>query len=602
MDTWAEHESIAGDPFELEPSDPRPVVARVPQLPPLYYLHNFRLALVTLQQRYGGLLSAAESGFIEQFNGLSESAQCLLTRLVMRKGSLFRRVTLQYAEIPDVESAIQALSALSWLDTDPKLSPEDLALVLNSEELRLTLSIQRGRRTRLQRADSQQSQLDLPLQDWPTKPRPLADWNPHLAGGIVWLCIEPLIKRLQLLFFGNHYQSWAEFVLMDLGVKRYERVAIDADSRAFQSWEEIDHFYRLNDCRIALDAGESADAVLERASVPAQISGWLRSGFIHLHLRIGEVLEQDGNRELALQSYRECGAVEGKVRAVRLQLRMGLREAAERDALAAQECSCSEAQQEVIGRALARINRSRRTSPKRLRIQDTTEVIELTLPKLKDRRRVELAVREHLGAPGSEVFYVENSLLTSLFGLLCWEALFAPVQGAFFHPFQAAPADLYTAEFRMRRGPHFCELLGLLDKEEHEGVIWRLYRAKVGLRTNFVRWGRLRPPLLRLALQCIPASHLKVCFERMLEDLKENATGLPDLIQFWPTQRRYRLIEVKGPGDRLQHNQRRWLQFFSQQGIPAAVCHVRWQGPQSASAAVGPAPQAASSHERAMAD
>jgi len=595
------------DAFELEFLDPRPAAARVPQLPlpqlpPLYYLYNFRLALATLQERYLGLLSAEECAFIEQFNGLPESSQCLLARLMMRKGPLFRRMTLRYAEIPDVEGALEALTALSWLDTDPKLSPQDLALVLNSEELRVTLSIQRGRRTRLQRADSQQSQLDLPLQEWPTKPRPLAEWNPHLAGAIVRLCIEPLIKRLQLLFFGNHHQSWAEFVLTDLGVKRYERVAIDADSRAFHSREEIDHFYRLNDCRIALDAGEPAEVVRERAFVPTQISSWLRSRFIHLQLRIGESLEKADKRELALQSYRECGAIEGMVRAVRLQLRMGLREAAERDAFAAHQCSCSEAQQEILGRALARMNRSQRRSPKGPGIHDTAEVIELSLPKLKDRRRIEPAVLEQLSEPGSEVFYVENSLLTSLFGLLCWEAVFAPVQGAFFHPFQAAPADLHTAEFRARREPHFGELLGLLDTKEHEAVIWRLYRAKAGLRTNFVRWGRLRPRLLKLALQCIPASHLKLCFERMLEDLKENVTGLPDLIQFWPTQRRYRLIEVKGPGDRLQNNQRRWLKFFLLHEIPVAVCHVRWQDSRGTSAATGPAPQAASSHETATAD
>jgi hypothetical protein len=47
------------------------------------------------------------------------------------------------------------------------------------------------------------------------------------------------------------------------------------------------------------------------------------------------------------------------------------------------------------------------------------------------------------------------------------------------------------------------------------------------------------------------------------------------LIQFWPEERRYRLLEVKGPGDRLQDNQRRWLKFFDRHAIPAAVCRVQ---------------------------
>jgi len=62
------------------------------------------------------------------------------------------------------------------------------------------------------------------------------------------------------------------------------------------------------------------------------------------------------------------------------------------------------------------------------------------------------------------------------------------------------------------------------------------------------------PPeeLLSRALDCLPREHLKVCFERILANIRSNACGLPDLVQFWPAQRRYRLIEVKGPGDRLQ--------------------------------------------------
>jgi len=59
-------------------------------------------------------------------------------------------------------------------------------------------------------------------------------------------------------------------------------------------------------------------------------------------------------------------------------------------------------------------------------------------------------------------------------------------------------------------------------------------------------------------------------------DLRENRAGLPDLIQFWPLERRYRMIEVKGPGDRLQDNQRRWLKYCHSVDIPVTVCHVRW--------------------------
>jgi hypothetical protein len=42
------------------------------RLPPLYYLHNFRIALATLMERYAGLLSTDETAFIEQFDRQTE--------------------------------------------------------------------------------------------------------------------------------------------------------------------------------------------------------------------------------------------------------------------------------------------------------------------------------------------------------------------------------------------------------------------------------------------------------------------------------------------------------------------------------------------------
>ena len=85
------------------------------------------------------------------------------------------------------------------------------------------------------------------------------------------------------------------------------------------------------------------------------------------------------------------------------------------------------------------------------------------------------------------------------------------------------------------------------------------------------------PLELELALDCIPPAHLQKFFERLLADVRANRSGLPDLIQLWRDEHRYRLIEVKGPGDRLQDNQIRWLNFCLAQDIPVAVCKVKWQ-------------------------
>ncbi|MNH26775.1 VRR-NUC domain protein [compost metagenome] len=87
----------------------------------------------------------------------------------------------------------------------------------------------------------------------------------------------------------------------------------------------------------------------------------------------------------------------------------------------------------------------------------------------------------------------------------------------------------------------------------------------------------LSEELLTLALECIPAEHLQRLFQRLLADVKANRSGLPDLVRFWPAEKRYEFVEVKGPGDKLQDNQIRWLQYCSDHGIPVSVCHVQWR-------------------------
>ncbi len=115
-----------------------------------------------------------------------------------------------------------------------------------------------------------------------------------------------------------------------------------------------------------------------------------------------------------------------------------------------------------------------------------------------------------------------------------------------------------------------------LDSGDYHDCIRRTFAAKFGLQSPFVAWGLLDEALLEQALACLPAAHLKAFFRRILADVPANRSGLPDLIQFDLAERSYRLIEVKGPGDRLQDNQKRWLAYAAQHGIPVTVCYVQW--------------------------
>ena len=52
---------------------------------------------------------------------------------------------------------------------------------------------------------------------------------------------------------------------------------------------------------------------------------------------------------------------------------------------------------------------------------------------------------------------------------------------------------------------------------------------------------------------------------------------MPDLALFDQQQPHYQLIEVKGPGDRLQDHQRLWIETMLREGLPVSVAEVRWK-------------------------
>jgi hypothetical protein len=229
---------------------------------------------------------------------------------------------------------------------------------------------------------------------------------------------------------------------------------------------------------------------------------------------------------------------------------------------------------------MERLRQAASGAPRRRAARAASSVpsFELSIGRAADGRSVEYCVRDHLLAEGDETFvhYVENGLVNSLFGLLCWPAIFAPIPGAFFRAFQQGPADLSHAGFFGRRQREFDRCFAELDRGTYKETILRRFGASHGIVSPFVAWGLIDEPLLSMALDCIPPEHLGLWFRWMVRDIRANRAGFPDLVQFWPQSRRYRLIEVKAPGDRIQDNQRACLEYMMDHGMPVSVCWVRY--------------------------
>lgn len=535
----------------------------------LYYLSNFRTALAWVAERYADLLTDEEQAFIAAFTRLPWPSQALLVRMIMRKGCHFRLSKLDYPEIGDCLSAAGPLLELGWVSTQALLTAEEMAELLRKDEVLNHLPLADRRSAQKKSALLEQLRvLALPAQ-------PFGTWCAALDDQLLSLQVGELCDRLRLMFFGNLAQDWSEFVLADLGIYRYESVDIRPESRGFQCRQDLEDYLDLRQLRISAEQGAALAEIVPPLLAFHSINPYLCNRRSRLLFQIAQQLEKVGESAMALTLYEQSEHGEARWRQIRVLEQQGQAAEAYERAQVFSAMPVSDEESQRLQRALTRLRRTLGL-PAHTAAPAVSEVrTELVLAK-PQHGCVEIAVRDHLHQDEAPVHYVENTLLCSLFGLLCWEAIFAPLPGAFFHPFHSGPVDLHSPDFYPRRQHLFEHCLQQLEQADYRQQIKACYQAKFGLQSPFVFWGMLDEARLDLALNCIPAAHLRACFTRLLCDLRANRAGMPDLIQFFPNEQRYRMIEVKGPGDRLQDNQKRWLSFAAAHGMAVEVCYVQW--------------------------
>ena len=559
--------------------DFRPVAANLEN--PLYYLENMETVMAWVANHHSDLLSAPENARLREFFDLPRPARALLTRMVMRSGDLFRVDKLNYPELGSPESdALKALIAADWLDSAPLLMLDDLFRLFTLAELRpgfAPVLMQAGFAKNLAKA-----QMRDVLKGTYADARTVIDWLGDSGSPAVRVSSMALFDRVRLMFFGNLRQSWSDFVLVELGHHRYEKVHFTPEARAFSERSQVDAYLTMHHCRECLDAGMPAAEVWAQVPRPSD-NPWLTSRRDRLLLELGRQAERQGERKLALEALAASGHRQARLKQLRLLERMKRFDQAWTIAADWQHAELSDAEAQGLARILKRLaGKVKQPAPLALKPPPPREFT-LTLPQTDSS--VERVVRDHLSSPEAPVFYMENTLINSLFGLLCWNTIFKPIPGAFFHPFHSGPADLLRDDFVSRRQAAFDQCFVALHDDGYRQQILNTYAVKQGITNPFVTWPALNEELLTLALDCIPALDLHILFERLLLNIREHRSGFPDLVRFYPanphSKPRYEMIEVKGPGDRLQDHQVRWLQFFASKGIAASVCYLRWQASEA---------------------
>lgn len=80
-----------------------------------------------------------------------------------------------------------------------------------------------------------------------------------------------------------------------------------------------------------------------------------------------------------------------------------------------------------------------------------------------------------------------------------------------------------------------------------------------------------------------PPKALAAIVRALSRNLSGLAAGMPDLVVWDPSEAAaavpsLRLVEVKGPNDRLSDEQRHWIHVLVESGARVTLCHVRAAG------------------------
>ncbi|EKO5197158.1 VRR-NUC domain-containing protein [Vibrio vulnificus] len=536
------------------------------ELAPDYYLENFFKLTRHALQWYQDLLTTDEQQWILAFTALDKRAQCLLVRLYSRKGCWFRSDKLHYAEIPQIDHALDILSQGEFVELSPVISHQELALYLLTKPELLSLY------PHLTKTQKKEALVSCLSDDAFTQ-------FDELAFTVIKLNSAHMIDLLLTLFFANTHQDLSQFVLDDLGLHQFEAYLLSKERRFFDSRDQIDRLIDLSELsnRYWLcDRKQKENLEQLLAALPGPVAHpYVDRKREHLLNDIARDFERLGEFTTALTLFEQTTLAPSRERRARIYDKLEHNQPFSDivTEMLTQPIDVSEF--EVAQKLEQRLKRKLGEKLPRVSKPQCSEYrISLDL----SQQRVEIAALAHFERLGWHVFYSENALLNGLLGLTFWPAFFAPVEGAFINAYQHRPLDLYHDDFTHKRAAEIDQAFTQLLTGDNEFILQR-FREKQGIANPLVQWSALSESLLLHALESIPRESLVALFKIQLSDLKLYRNGMPDLIAFKDGE--YQWIEVKGPGDKLQDNQWRWIHHFKQLAIPFAVCYVEHQADEA---------------------
>jgi DNA polymerase III subunit epsilon len=539
-------------------------LTKLPVLPAYYYLDHFVEMLGFVQRTYGSILTAEHHEFIARFEGLSKDARCLLIRMVNRRGAIFNRSLFNYPEIADVQRAASDLMAAGHTRC---LGETDYAAFVAHlpKDVLLTGAQAAGR------GDVRNSWSKPRFVDYYLEQVPFSVAGQH-CGAHKFIVLDGTrpIEFLLYLYFGKTEVDLKNFALRDLGILRTNRET--SFSARFTDGEEAlasFHYSQILDRLEVKSAAVYRQAAVDVLGGPVcgtEYAADLRSRGAH---QTGLYFEKAGEGALARQLYRAGSSADCNERLVRLLYSEGDRAGAEELLQRMIDDPASDGEHLFATDFYARKYGGRRTgqfaellrSGRVITVDDT------------HRGNPEAGVAGVLRREGAKVYYTENVLWHTLFGLLFWDELFESTQMP--SGFDWVPHCLKDRSFHGLFASTIDEKLEAIALGNAFPSILRTVAARWGRPNGIFAWDHVQVEALRALLDGVDPSGIARIVRAMCHDFRGMRDGFPDLLLVRDGKASF--MEIKAEGDVIRRNQLIRLRQLSAAGIAAEIGRVDYR-------------------------
>ncbi|XP_020520348.1 fanconi-associated nuclease 1 homolog isoform X2 [Amborella trichopoda] len=598
------------------------------------YQQNFCILIKEVLKHHSYLFTDDEKLFLGSFESLSDDSQRLFIRLYRRKGPWFRISNVYYPEISDHQLALKGLLAAGYMNR-LEYSNEPLENIVKEMLDMLTVSecreLSSQRNVRVVRREELVKGLLSAYADG------TCSLLPTMVAERIGACVrisalaEFLLWRVQRLFFLNGKQDLSAFLLVDLGLVRYPTYTCSISSNLFTSRSDLLAYEEAMDLAQIMDQsldennveivmrcievseGRISNLPKERISQSfTQKSGgmflsqftasWVYSKVLTLGVSVFERDRRYTNAIMLLRKLLNLIAQDGRRGYWTLRLSIDLEHLGHlNESLLVAEGGLTDpwvraGSRMALQRRVLRLGKP----PRRWKTPSFAKSIKRKIKEVYIMGRplnceigsknrfygdddeqcgVEELALQYYKAEGWEGAHSESGVWMTIFGLLMWDVIFADIPDVFRTRFQTAPLDLCTDSFYPAR---MALIESHLRKVKHgmaKDILTTTWESNVGTSCQGVNWERHTVTDLQDIVTCVGGPCLASICRLLAQDYKSWSSGMPDLL-LWRLSSDgksddAKLVEVKGPKDRLSEQQQAWLLMLMDCGFDSEVCKVR---------------------------